>query len=107
MGFWDTIKSWASNAWNGIKNVAGNVWNTISPVVRAIPLVGDKIATGVESVGNAIDTGARGLGALASGNLSGAFGAAKDAYNGIKDGIGKLTSLKNGGMVPPRKHFQK
>jgi len=107
MGFWDSIKNWVSGAWNSVKNTASNIWNKISPAIRAIPLIGDKIATGVETVAGAVDKGAQGLGHLVSGNLSGAIGSARDAYNGVKDGIGKLTNLKAGGMVAPRKHFQK
>jgi len=103
MGFftnlWNGIKNVASNVWNGVKDTAVGVWNKVKPFVGAIPLVGNKIVSGVETVGNAINSGAKGVGHLASGNFSEAVKAGKDAYNGIKEGVNKLTNLKKGGMV--------
>jgi phage-related protein len=111
MGFWDSlwsgIKSGASSLWSGIKNVAGNVWNKVAPVIRMIPFVGNKIASGVESGAGAINSGVNALGNLVSGNFRQAGEDVRDAYNKGKEGIEKLTTLKRGGMVEPRKMFQK
>jgi hypothetical protein len=106
MGFWDSLKGFASNLWSGIKNTATNIWNKVSPVIRAVPFIGDKIATGVEAVGGAINSGANALGSLAQGNISGAMEGVKEAYNKGKEGINKLTTLKKGGVVN-KKMFQR
>jgi phage-related protein len=113
MGFWDSIKNWVSGAYNKVKDFASGVWNKVKPFVGAIPLIGNKIVGGVESVGKAIDSGAKGIGNLASGNVMGAIGNARDAYNAGKEGVATLTALKKGGMVcghMPKRHrntFQK
>lgn len=113
MGFWDSIRNWVSNAYNSVKNVATNVWNKVKPFVGAIPLVGNKVVQGVESVAGAIDKGAQGVGNLVGGNVAGAVGNFRDAYNTGKEGVNKLTNLKKGGMVMghmPKRHrnvFQK
>ena len=103
MGFfsdlWSGIKNGVSNVWNGIKNTASTVWNAVKKPISYIPFVGEKIVNGVETLGNAIDQGAKGIGHLASGNVSGAIQAGRDAYNGVKEGVNKLSNLKKGGMV--------
>jgi phage-related protein len=99
MGFWDSIKNWVSGAYNKVKDFASSVWNKVKPFVGAIPLIGNKIVGGVESVGKAIDSGAQGIGNLASGNITGAIGNARDAYNAGKEGVATLTALRKGGMV--------
>ena len=104
MGWWDSIKNWVSGAYNSVKNVASNVFNKIKPFISAIPLIGDKIVTGIETLGSAIDSGAKGVGNLVSGNIGGAVGNIRDAFNTGKDAIGKLTNLKKGGMVQPMQY---
>ena len=105
MGFfsnlWNGIKNVASNVWNGVKHTASTVWNAVKKPISYIPLVGDKIVNGVETVGNAISKGAEGIGHLAAGRVGDAINAGRDAYNGVKEGVNKLTNLKKGGKVPP------
>ena len=103
MGFfsdlWSGIKHGVSNVWNGIKNTASTVWNAVKKPISYIPLVGEKIVNGVETLGNAINQGAKGIGHLASGNVGDAIQAGRDAYNGEKEGVNKLSNLKKGGVV--------
>jgi len=106
MGFfsnlWNGIKNVASNVWNGVKHTASTVWNAVKKPISYIPLVGDKIVNGVETVGNAISKGAEGIGHLAAGRVGDAINAGRDAYNGVKEGVNKLTNLKRGGKVIPQ-----
>jgi hypothetical protein len=112
---WSKIKNTASNWYNAAKDTVSNVWNKVSPYVRAIPLVGDKIATGLETVAGAVDKGATGIAKTVTGDIMGGVADLRGAYNTGKEGINKLTNLKQGGMVMnpyrvPQKHhnmFQK